>query len=184
LIIPAIMDSPASRQGRSMESGSVERADAAATYAAFLKLTDAATVLANTPFMLTRCSSDLRYIFASEAYARMIGHTPEDVVGKKIVEVIGEMGFQTILPHIKSVLSGERVEYEANVLFKDVGPRLLHVITRLIKMLAITFTAGLPRSLTLLSANRLKPRCAKRNRASATWQLSLSPATMQSSART
>jgi PAS domain S-box-containing protein len=89
---------------------------------------DAATVLANTPFLLTRCSSDLRYLFVSEAYARMLGYRPEEVVGKKIVEVVGETGFNTILPHIKSVLLGHRVEYETAVHFKDVGPRLLHVI--------------------------------------------------------
>jgi PAS domain-containing protein len=46
-------------------------------------LHDAATVLANTPFLLTRCSSDLRYLFVSEACAKMIGHDPEEVVGKK-----------------------------------------------------------------------------------------------------
>src|SRR5215471_13563758 len=89
---------------------------------------DAGTVLANTPFLLTRCSSDLRYLFVSEAYAKMIGHRPEEVVGKKIVEVMGETGFNTILPHIKTVLSGHRVEYETNVHFSGVGPRLLHVI--------------------------------------------------------
>src|SRR5215472_7958576 len=89
---------------------------------------DAETVLANTPFLLTRCSSDLRYIFASEAYARMIGHRPDEVVGKKIVEIMGQTGFQTILPHIQAVLAGQRVEYETDVHFKDVGFRLLHVI--------------------------------------------------------
>jgi PAS domain S-box-containing protein len=89
---------------------------------------DAETVLANTPFLFTRCSSDLRYLFVSEAYAKMIGHRPEELVGKEIVEVMGETGFNTILPHIKTVLSGHRVEYETNVHFKDVGPRLLHVI--------------------------------------------------------
>jgi PAS domain S-box-containing protein len=89
---------------------------------------DAATVLANTPFLLTRCSSDLRYLFVSEAYAKMIGHCPEGVVGKKIVEVIGESGFNTILPYVEVVLLGHRVEYETEVHFKDVGPRLLHVI--------------------------------------------------------
>lgn len=50
------------------------------------------------------------------------------MVGKKIVEVMGETGFNTILPHIKTVLSGHRVEYETNVHFRGVGPRLLHVI--------------------------------------------------------
>ena len=88
----------------------------------------AETVLANTPFLLTRCSSDLRYLFVSEAYAKMTGHRPEEVVGKKIVEVMGKTGFNTILPHVKAVLSGHRVEYETEVHFKDVGPRLLHVI--------------------------------------------------------
>ncbi len=39
-------------------------------------------------------------------YARMLGHDPEEVVGKKIVEVIGEKAFDTILPHIKAVLLG------------------------------------------------------------------------------
>lgn len=44
---------------------------------------DAATVLANTPFLLTRCSSDLRYLFVSDACAKMISRGPEEVVGKK-----------------------------------------------------------------------------------------------------
>jgi PAS domain-containing protein len=43
----------------------------------------AATVLANTPFLLTRCNSDLRYLFISEACARMLGRRPEEVIGKK-----------------------------------------------------------------------------------------------------
>jgi PAS domain-containing protein len=97
-----------------LQNPSVERADAVLEAAPALR-NDAATVLANTPFLFTRCSSDLRYLFVSEAYGKMIGLSPEKVVGKKIVEVIGETGFQTILPHIKAVLSGQRVEYETDV---------------------------------------------------------------------
>jgi PAS domain S-box-containing protein len=107
-----------------MDSASAQRA----ALAELAHYNDAETVLANTPFLLTRCSSDLRYVFVSEAYARMIDRRSDEVVGKKIVEVIGETGFQTILPHIKAVLSGQRVEYETDVYFKDVGVRLLHVI--------------------------------------------------------
>jgi PAS domain S-box-containing protein len=105
----------------------MESADAVVDAALTLNI-DAATVLANTPFLLTRCSSDLRYVFVSEAYARMIGHRPEELVGKRIVEVMGETGFQTILPHIKTVMAGQRAQYEEEVHFKDVGRRLLHVI--------------------------------------------------------
>jgi PAS domain S-box-containing protein len=89
---------------------------------------EAGIVLANTPFLLSHCSSDLRYLFVSEAYAKMIGRRPEEIVGKKIIEVMGDAGFNTILPHVRAVLSGHRVEYETDVHFKDAGPRLLHVI--------------------------------------------------------
>ena len=89
---------------------------------------DGETIFAKIPFLLTRCSADLRYLFASDAYAAMIGRRPQDVVGRKIVEILGEQGFQAIQPHVDAVLSGERVEYETNVNFAGVGDRLLHVI--------------------------------------------------------
>ncbi len=112
-----------------LQSITTERAGDIGTVAAAPTLrNDAATVLANTPFLLTRCSSDVRYLFVSEAYAKMLGHQREELVGKKIIEVMGEKGFNTILPHVKAVLSGHPVEYEADVHFKDIGPRLLHVI--------------------------------------------------------
>src|SRR6516164_19654 len=101
-----------------MDVTSAERADAE-THAEFALRNDAAMVLANTPFLLTRCSSNLRYLFVSEAYARMIGQRPEQVVGKKIVDVMGETGFNTILPHVNAVLMGHHVEYETDVHFKD-----------------------------------------------------------------
>src|SRR5262249_32986006 len=94
---------------------------------------DAETVLANTPFLLTCCSSVRRYPFVSSAYAKMTDLRPDAVVGIKIVEVMGETGFNTVLPHIEAVLLGDRVEYETEVHFKDVGPRLLHVIYTLDK---------------------------------------------------
>jgi PAS domain S-box-containing protein len=83
--------------------------------------------LRNTPFLLARCSSDLRYVFVSEAHARMLGHRPEELVGKKIAEVIGEKAFQTIMPHVNAVLAGQYVEYEEEVPYRDIGPRIMHV---------------------------------------------------------
>ena len=57
----------------------------------------------------------------------MLGHRPEDFVGKQIAEVIGERAFQTILPHVNAVLAGQHVDYEAEVHFKDIGPRIVQV---------------------------------------------------------
>jgi PAS domain-containing protein len=56
---------------------------AATTAAKLAWHNDAETILRNTPFLLARCSSDLRYVFVSEALARMLGHCPEELVGKK-----------------------------------------------------------------------------------------------------
>ena len=83
-------------------------------------------IIDRTPFMLIRCSLDLRYRFVSAAYAEMVGRRPEELVGKSIPEVIGKEGFKTVLPHINKVLSGERAEYESEVLYQGVGKRFLH----------------------------------------------------------
>lgn len=85
-------------------------------------------IINRTPFMLTRCTRDLRYGIVSQAYARMIGRKPEDVAGKTILEIMGEEGMKTIRPHIESVLEGNRVEYEKEVHFAGIGTRFLHVV--------------------------------------------------------
>src|SRR6188472_4229616 len=81
-----------------------------------------------TPFMLTRCSRDLRYVFVSRAYADMVGRDPADIEGKPIVEIMGAEGFATIRPHIERVLLGQPVEYESEVTFSNIGKRLLRVV--------------------------------------------------------
>jgi PAS domain S-box-containing protein len=85
------------------------------------------SILTRTPFMLTRCSRDLHYRYASRAYAEMIGRTPDQIAGKPILDIMGEEGFQAIRPHVETVLQGQRVEYEATVHFRGVGSRFLRV---------------------------------------------------------
>jgi PAS domain S-box-containing protein len=85
-------------------------------------------LITDTPFMLTRCSRELRYAFVSRAYADMLGRTRSDIEGRRIAEIIGDEGFATIRPHIEAVLSGARVEYESDVMFAGIGPRSLRVV--------------------------------------------------------
>jgi PAS domain S-box-containing protein len=82
-------------------------------------------IVHHTPFLLTYCSSDLRYRYISTAYAKMIGRRAEDVAGKPIIDIMGEDGFNTILPYIRKVLQGHQVAYESKVHFKDAGSRFL-----------------------------------------------------------
>jgi PAS domain S-box-containing protein len=81
-----------------------------------------------TPFMITRCSRDLRYVFVSRAYARMLGRDPSDIQGQSIVAIMGEEGFATIKPYVERVLTGAGVEYESDVSFDGIGQRTLHVV--------------------------------------------------------
>jgi PAS domain S-box-containing protein len=83
-------------------------------------------IINRTPFMLIRCSRDLRYRFVSRAYAEMLGRKPEEIAGKPIVEIIGERGFKTISPYIENVLKGHTVEYESKVSFAGAGAPYLH----------------------------------------------------------
>jgi PAS domain S-box-containing protein len=76
-------------------------------------------ILRQTPFMLTRCSRDLRYLYVSNEYARVAGGTPEEIAGKRLVDVMGKEGLASIRPYIKKVLSGKRVDYETLVPFKN-----------------------------------------------------------------
>jgi PAS domain S-box-containing protein len=85
-------------------------------------------IINRTPFMLTRCSRDLRYRFVSDAYARMIGRTPEEVAGKSLLEIMGEEGLKTVFPYVEKVLEGNQVEYETEVPFEGVGAPSLHII--------------------------------------------------------
>jgi PAS domain S-box-containing protein len=91
-----------------------------------LQAHDLEAMLGNTPFMLTRCSRDLRYLFVSRAYAEMIGRRPDEVVGRPIVEILGIKAFETIRSHIEQVLDGQEVEYEDDVDIEGVGQRALH----------------------------------------------------------
>lgn len=85
-------------------------------------------VLDETPFMLTRCDRDLRYVFVSRAYAEMLGRTPAEIEGKSIVEILGEPGLAAIRPFVEQVLAGSRVEHQTEVLSPGIGPRSLRVI--------------------------------------------------------
>src|ERR1043166_8804406 len=82
-------------------------------------------VIDGTPFMLARLGRDMRYRFISLAYARMIARRSEDVIGKHVAEVLGEDGFAAVRPHIEKVLGGEPTEYELEIRFPGLGPRLI-----------------------------------------------------------
>jgi len=47
---------------------------------------------------LIHCSRDLRYVWANPAYAELAGVSLDHIVGRPIVEVMGQKAFETIRP--------------------------------------------------------------------------------------
>src|SRR5215471_11597886 len=61
---------------------------------------------------ITRCSRDLRYLLVNAAYAKLVGLTVDQIIGRPIIDVMGNEAFEVNRPYVDRVLRGERVEYE------------------------------------------------------------------------
>ena len=94
------------------------------------KESELAYITDTTPIMLARCSSDLKYVFVNRAYASMLQKSPEELVGKSIVDLVGAEGMSTLKPYIDKVLSGHIVEFEDLIAFRGIGSRFLRTTYR------------------------------------------------------
>jgi PAS domain S-box-containing protein len=83
----------------------------------------AATILAALPVAVTRCSADLRYLWVSDRYAEWLGIPATQIVGRRIIDVLGEQGLEGIRPYVEAVLLGKRVEYEQEIRLNHLGQR-------------------------------------------------------------
>ena len=63
------------------------------------------TTLNTAGIGVTRCSRDLRYLRANETYATIAGLPLGKIIGRRIVEVMGEAAFNTVQPYIEHVLA-------------------------------------------------------------------------------
>ena len=88
------------------------------------------SVINRTPFMLVRCSRDLRYRFVSEAYALLIGRGRDELIGKTIDEVIGADGLKTLQPYIDRSCKASRSISTVNSNFPHSGRRCLAIAYR------------------------------------------------------
>jgi PAS domain S-box-containing protein len=73
---------------------------------------------------LSRCSRGLRYLWVNQNYADWLGHSVHEIVGRRIVDILGNETFQAIRHRFDQVLAGEDVDYEQhNVVYAGIGTR-------------------------------------------------------------
>ena len=80
----------------------------------------------SAPVLLAHCDTERRYKFVNKGYAQRFGTSREDIIGKRIPEVVGEEAYANFKEYVDAVLSGQRVEFETEIPYKDIGPRYMH----------------------------------------------------------
>jgi len=78
--------------------------------------------------LISQCSRDLRYVFVNQPLADFLGKPVDEIVGHTVPEVLGEAAFRVIRPYLDRVLRGERVAFETEIPYVDVGLRHVHVV--------------------------------------------------------
>lgn len=80
-----------------------------------------------TPIILVRFSADRKYRFINSSGAALFGVPASEIVGRSIVRMLGRKAYATMRPYVERVLSGERVEFEAEIEYPAAGRRNIKV---------------------------------------------------------
>jgi PAS domain S-box-containing protein len=81
-----------------------------------------------TPALIARYDRDVRLVWANENYAARFGKKPEDLVGKRLPEIIGPDAFAVIESPTARVLAGESIDLEVEVSYPTLGRRSMHFV--------------------------------------------------------
>jgi PAS domain S-box-containing protein len=80
---------------------------------------------------LTRCSRDLRYLWVNQNYADWLRQPVDRIIGRTILDVVGQTAFNALRDRFEQVLAGEHVEYEQHgVVYAGIGSRSISAVYR------------------------------------------------------
>jgi PAS domain S-box-containing protein len=82
----------------------------------------------HAPVFIIQLDRQHRFRFVNRTYAWRFGFEPKDVIGRHVTEVMGEGPYSAIRHQIDATLAGQRVEFELEIPYADLGPRWLNVI--------------------------------------------------------
>jgi len=84
-------------------------------------------VVDSTPAFIARYDRERRLVWANKSYAARFGKPPEELVGTRLVDLVGEQAFQVFLPFSARVFAGESIQVELEVPYPS-GPQFVHLI--------------------------------------------------------
>jgi PAS domain S-box-containing protein len=69
----------------------------------------------NVPVAIAHCDMETRYKFVNRHYAERHGVTPEQVIGKRVRDVVGERIWAIFEPYFREGFAGKAIEFELDV---------------------------------------------------------------------
>jgi PAS domain S-box-containing protein len=78
------------------------------------------------PALISYVDAEACYQFNNRAYVDWFGHTREEIQGKHMRDVLGMAAFAKLEDYVRKALSGQQVEFEEKVPYRDGGTRYVH----------------------------------------------------------
>ena len=79
------------------------------------------------PVLISYVDSERRYRFVNKTYQEWFGHATDEIIGMHVREIVGETAYDEIRPAIDRVLSGEHVNFDRLLPFKNGDSRFVSV---------------------------------------------------------
>ncbi len=80
------------------------------------------------PTMIAHVDSDQRYLFVNQRYSDFVGMSREEIVGKRIQEVMGDDDYDVVREHVETVLSGRCDTYESIIHSSDSTRQIMQAV--------------------------------------------------------
>jgi PAS domain S-box-containing protein len=80
----------------------------------------------NAPVSIAYLDTQARYKFINRRHTEQHGLTPEQIIGKRVPEVIGDKAFAIVEPYIRESLAGKAVEFEVEVPYQAGESQFVH----------------------------------------------------------
>jgi PAS domain S-box-containing protein len=80
-------------------------------------------VLDAVPGLVAYIDQNLCYRFCNQTYKKWFEKSPEDVIGKRVSDVVGPEALEIIMPRFHRALQGETVEWEGQIPYQFGGTR-------------------------------------------------------------
>lgn len=79
------------------------------------------------PALISYIDADYRYQRANRTYERWFGIPAEQVRGRHVRDVLGEVAWERVRPRMERALAGEEITYEEELPYRGAGPRWVNV---------------------------------------------------------